>query len=227
MTFNHFFVIFTKKYYHYKMIIAIKTISFFSDTLTKKCYSYFVDARKEVFILGINLNKITDFFGLADDDMYEAVQSPNSKEIETFGKLLKEIRQASAMTSSSLAEKAKISQSYISQLENNIRLPSDKIISKIAYALIERRNSHADVTNLKFSSKENMKKFNGLVNELISARDYMRIRDIPTLIGTDIEDNPIRIDQTEKDFLGLFAKIDPADRDTLKTYMEFLINKKK
>lgn len=71
-----------------------------------------------------------------------------------------------------------------------------------------------------------MKNFNGLVNELITARDYMRVKDIPTLIGTDVEDNPIRIDQTEKEFLELFNKIDSSDRETLKTYMEFLINKK-
>lgn len=173
--------------------------------------------------MGVNLSKIADFFGLIDDKYEEKM----SLEAETFGTLLKEIRQASSMTSSSLAEKSSISQSYISQLENNVRLPSDKIIKKIAYALIERNNPHSDVDNFVFSSKQKRKNFTGLVNELITARDYMKVKDIPTLIGTDVEDNPIRIDKAEKEFLDLFNKIDINDRKTLQTYMEFLINKKR
>lgn len=53
----------------------------------------------------------------------------------SFGKALREIRRHEKMTMSDLAKKSKVSQSYISQLENDIRLPSDKVIQDLSYAL--------------------------------------------------------------------------------------------
>ncbi|MFI3684247.1 helix-turn-helix transcriptional regulator [Vagococcus fluvialis] len=55
----------------------------------------------------------------------------------SFGEALKEIRYAEEMTTTDLSRKSNISQPYISQLENNVRVPSDKIIGKLALALAE------------------------------------------------------------------------------------------
>ncbi|EMF0057847.1 MAG: helix-turn-helix transcriptional regulator [Enterococcus hirae] len=53
----------------------------------------------------------------------------------SFGKALRELRRFEAMTMNELAEKSKVSQSYISQLENDVRLPSEKVISDLSAAL--------------------------------------------------------------------------------------------
>lgn len=53
----------------------------------------------------------------------------------SFGKALRELRRNEEMTMTQLATYSNISQSYISQLENGVRLPSDKLIEQISTAL--------------------------------------------------------------------------------------------
>lgn len=170
----------------------------------------------------LNRGAIAQFFGLRDEEIYDYEET-----YKDFGSLLREIRQTADMTTPVLAEKSGISQSYISQLENNVRLPSDKIIKKLAYAFIERKNKNSTVDNFYFSSVENEKKFEELVKELTNARDFMKIKDIPSLIvNVENEQKNLLIDENEKKFLDMFNQIGIKDRDTLFTYMEFLINKK-
>ena len=53
----------------------------------------------------------------------------------SFGENLREIRRYERMTMKELSIKSNISQSYISQLENDVRLPSDKVILELSKAL--------------------------------------------------------------------------------------------
>lgn len=55
-----------------------------------------------------------------------------------FGEALKKLRFETEMTMDSLSESSGVSQSYISQLENGVRLPSDKVIDKIASAFARK-----------------------------------------------------------------------------------------
>ena len=54
---------------------------------------------------------------------------------EPFGDALRQLRRNEEMTMTQLSKKSGISQSYISQLENNVRLPSTKVITSISSAL--------------------------------------------------------------------------------------------
>ena len=60
---------------------------------------------------------------------------PDEIKLDNFGEVLKTIRLSEVFTSTDLATVAKVSQSYISQLENNVRLPSDKIIYQLSSAI--------------------------------------------------------------------------------------------
>ncbi|EGC69764.1 DNA-binding helix-turn-helix protein [Enterococcus casseliflavus ATCC 12755] len=162
--------------------------------------------------------KLANFFGLTEIDDDEIIY-------KDFGTLLKTVRTSADMTSSELAEKSQISQSYISQLENNIRLPSDKVIKKLAYGLVERNNTNANVLEMRFSSDRKKEVFNDLVNQFIQVRNYMRIKDVPGLVETDIGNDTIMIGPAAKDFLKLFEKIPAKERDNLFSYMNFLIKK--
>lgn len=165
---------------------------------------------------------IAAFFGLGDVEEYDSTET-----YKDFGSLLREIRQTAGMTTPVLAEKSGISQSYISQLENNVRLPSDKIIKRIAYALTERNNKNSNVEKFYFSSVQNEKKCEKLVIELTRARDFMKVKDIPSLVANvENEHTKIFIDESSAKFLDLFNQIDKQDRQNLFSYMEFLINKK-
>ncbi len=165
---------------------------------------------------------IARFFGLSDDDVYD-----HEETYRDFGSLLREIRQTAGMTTPVLAEKSGISQSYISQLENNVRLPSDKIIKKIAYALTERKNENSNVETFHFSSIQNEKKCDELMIELTHARDFMKVKEIPSLAASvEHEQTKFFIDESSAKFLDLFNQIDKKDRQPLFSYMEFLINKK-
>lgn len=55
-----------------------------------------------------------------------------------FGEALKRMRFSTEMTMDSLATISGVSQSYISQIENGVRLPSDKVIKKIALAFAKK-----------------------------------------------------------------------------------------
>ncbi|HCT8931292.1 hypothetical protein IGL01_002336 [Enterococcus sp. DIV0340] len=139
-----------------------------------------------------------------------------------FGELLKEIRLTADLTSSELAQKSSISQSYISQLENNARLPSDKVIKKLAYGIIERNNQKSDVSKLLFSSEEKEKKWHELVDNLIAVRNTMRIKDIPSIIERDETEHNIIITKEEKKLLKTFSELPPEKKQNLLQYIKFL-----
>lgn len=167
--------------------------------------------------------KLTNFFGLTDEeDYYEEAFEENAK---NFGKLLKEIRLSADMTTSELAEKSKISQSYISQLENNVRLPSDKIIIKLAYGLVERNNDYADPEKLFFSNQTKAKAFEELVTTFTEVRNQMKIKNIPAIAELDSEHGSLMITSKEKEFLELLSKIPTSEYENLETYMKFLATK--
>ena len=58
----------------------------------------------------------------------------------SFGEALRKIRYNEEMTTTELSKKANISQPYISQLENDVRLPSEKIIRKLSIALAKGKD---------------------------------------------------------------------------------------
>lgn len=164
------------------------------------------------------LDKLADFFGFNNED--------SKYKYENFGDLLKRVRLSREMTSSELSDKAGISQSYISQLENNVRLPSDNIIKKISYGLIEKNNPKADFELFNFGNDEEKQGYDNLVSHFIEARNYMRIKDIPTMIEPDSTDGLLQISEREKRFLELFNEMPKKEQENLLDYMKFLINKK-
>ncbi|MDQ8644378.1 helix-turn-helix domain-containing protein [Enterococcus sp. FR169] len=78
-----------------------------------------------------------DNIGLSEKEIAKLMNS-------SFGEALKNLRYNENMTMVDLAEQSKISQPYISQIENNVRVPSDKIIKSLANALAYSKNDTYD-----------------------------------------------------------------------------------
>lgn len=163
------------------------------------------------------LDKFSDFFGLTESEL--------AFYYKDFGTFLKKIRTAADMTTSDLANKSGVSQSYISQLENNVRLPSDKVMEKLAFGLVERNNPSSTYENFSFSSDKKQEAYNDLLKQFTQVRNYMRIKDIPSLVETNTENETIFISEKEKKFLELLEKIPSKDYDNLLAYMKFLVEK--
>jgi transcriptional regulator with XRE-family HTH domain len=56
----------------------------------------------------------------------------------SFGQLLKKIRLNNSITMKDLSKSSGVSQSYISQLESGVRLPSKDVVHKLAHSLINQ-----------------------------------------------------------------------------------------
>lgn len=63
------------------------------------------------------------------------IESPNWGRGLKFGEALRSIRQNLGLTMEELSKSSGVSQSYISQLENDTRLPSEATVRKLAYSL--------------------------------------------------------------------------------------------
>lgn len=167
-------------------------------------------------------NALSSFFGLSGEDYIEE----EDYEFENFGSLLRTIRIEQEFTSSELAEKSSISQSYISQLENNVRLPSDSVIEKLAYALIGKdfsrlTDSEKESGTFYFSAESETKKFKEIVQYLKDARDYMKIKDIP---GFRFDDGETSLSSDQRELLEGFSKLSSQSKQQLISYLNFLLN---
>ncbi|WP_321383366.1 helix-turn-helix domain-containing protein [uncultured Enterococcus sp.] len=177
-----------------------------------------------------NKNALSNFFGLYGEDDYDDRYDSYETIFKSFGSLLKAIRLEKDLTTSELSQKSSISQSYISQLENNVRLPSDKIIEKLAYGLIgkdfsELTEAAKQMEHFPLSSEEERRLFRETVQYLKEARDYMKIKDIPSILSQDDLSSPLTLD--ERELLRNFSLLTNEGKDRLLSYLNFLLNDSK
>lgn len=179
-----------------------------------------------------NFKALNNFFGLSGEDEYGYILSKKQTEqiYSSFGSLLKALRKSEHLTSSELAQRSGISQSYISQLENNVRLPSDKIIDKLVYALMgyqlsDLTDAAIEIEYYPLDSDEDKKLYRELVQNLKEVRDYMKIKDIPSLLSQDDLSSSLSLD--ERELLRNFSLLTNEGKDRLLSYLNFLLNDSK
>ena len=153
----------------------------------------------------------SNFFGLDDSE-------ENSKKEITFGEVLKKYRENNSLTTSELAKRSSVSQSYISQLENDLKIPSNTLIEKLAYGLINYNlNPVGDSLNYRFDDEAQKDMFEFYKEKLLASRDLIRIKDIH--INIDEID-----EQEEEAFISLYKSLSDEDKKQVIKYMNFLLH---
>ena len=168
----------------------------------------------------------SNFFGLDDSGEYNYSEKNNkinesdNSEL-SFGDVLKKYRKDQNLTALELAERANISQSYISQIENNLKIPSEVILEKLAYGLVNY-NNEIFTNNVKtFSDQNHEEQYLFFLEKLKLGKNLTRIKDMPLILRRD--DYLVESEEIDE-VISLFNSLSIEQQENAITYMKFLKN---
>lgn len=148
----------------------------------------------------------------------------------SFGEALRNLRKSERMTTSELAEMAEVSQSYISQLENNVRIPSDTIIEQLSQALAagtRYRDAEDALVSAydTFHIEENYFKIYKRLTEVKKENETSKIKSdyLETIQNTDENATGISLSQDELTLIKNYQKLSLTEKKQLLDFSNFLI----
>ena len=158
----------------------------------------------------------SNFFGL--DDSHEEDYQNNV----SFCEVLKKYRLKQHLTASELAERSSVSQSYISQIENNLKMPSESTLEKLAYGLVNYDYQDISKNFKKFKDSNHEEQYIFFLEKLKMGKELTRIKDMPLILRRD----DLLVDESELDYLtSLFFSLDSEKQKQALDYMEYLQQK--
>lgn len=148
-----------------------------------------------------------------------------------FGTLLKSLRDDSDIVTGALSLESGVSQSYISQLENNVRLPSDKIINKLSKGFSELAIKNSNLEEFYFSMDVSEVIVDSDLNEKLT-EEYKLLLEFGKeqskkldLIDDEKEDYPaVKVTEQEVRLLNAFRMMENEPRDLFITLSKYLTN---
>lgn len=153
----------------------------------------------------------------------------------SFGKVLNIVRLTASITMKELSTYSSVSQSYISQLENDTRLPSEDVIHKLAHAITHMPANSTDQTiSEEQASKEERELFEALlrVKKRNETKKYIEqlSKDIDYKDVLDDSHNLDELDSKIKEqfeiLFPIFINLSSNKRNELITYAKFLLQNK-
>ena len=152
----------------------------------------------------------------------------------SFGENLREIRRHERMTMKELSRKSNISQSYISQLENDIRLPSDKVIYSLSLALAKGRDIESDFSPAiisdayedPFTVESRQQDFEQLLKRIKNNDESKNIqKEYLEKVSISNTTENIEVSQEDLTILNLLNSIDPKHKDFILDFIKFIKEK--
>jgi len=153
----------------------------------------------------------------------------------SFGKVLNIVRLTASITMKELSTYSSVSQSYISQLENDTRLPSEDVIHKIAHAITHMPASSTDET---ISEEQAAREEEELFEALLRVKKRNEAKKHIEQLSKDIDYKNIfnsshsiaKLDpEIQKQFeilFPIFINLSSDMRDELITYAKYLLKNK-
>lgn len=156
----------------------------------------------------------------------------------SFGKAFRELRRFEEMSMNEVSEKSGVSQSYISQVENDVRMPSDKIIKQLAHALALGKtvqNIHWDFTDSEdsfftdsytseFEVEKREQDFFELLEKIKTENENRNLK--KHYLNSTKEGEAVNLSSEDIEFLNVFNKLDSQKKQQAIDYLTFLSKNK-
>jgi len=153
----------------------------------------------------------------------------------SFGQALRELRRFETMTMSELAKKSNVSQSYISQLENNVRLPSEKVIEDLSLALAKGKaiknddpfpqeddKPFYDTYTDEFQVETRQQDIADLLRKVKIANESKAKRDEYLTVISNGDGENVTLSSYEINFLDKINKLDEKGKKFVLDFIDFL-----
>ncbi|WP_288531233.1 helix-turn-helix domain-containing protein [uncultured Secundilactobacillus sp.] len=161
----------------------------------------------------------------------------------TVGQMIRGLRDYQHLTMSQLAFQSKVSQSYISQLENDARLPSENVIKKLAHALAWARSfdptgfepdKDGNTQNLSDFDAENLEM--DLINGFKLAKSHAEARQMQKDYLVKLQESgdklteeqrEITLSQADLNLLKKSERLSESGKEALDNFLDYLLSKEK
>lgn len=153
----------------------------------------------------------------------------------SFGAALRKIRYSEQMTMQELSKKSRVSQSYISQLEHEVRLPSEKVINDLAKALAKGKDvqidpfdpsSLVDTYYEPFMLEAREQQITDLLTRIKSANEKKQLQKTYwDNLSNNSNQTKVALKKEEIDLLKIFNKLDENSKRFVVKFIHFILNK--